>query len=251
MVSVQQTLQNVGLEGQEVKIYLALLDLGESTATKIAERAAVERVHTYQIINKVIEKGLASYVVKNNVKYFSAAEPEILLTKLQEKEEELKKLLPVLKDRQKNTIPETKVELYRGREGINTLLRTVLKDKPKTYYLFGGAEEACSRFNLEWTIFVKQAEKQKIRGKILARKKDTFFIGTREDYVFVPEQLVSSSTQLLWNKKTVIFVWTEPAYAILINNEEITKSNLATFNHLWNTGETPTKKDKEKRALLF
>ena len=248
MTEITATLQKLGLEEQEVKTYLALLDLGEATATKLAERTGLGRVHMYQIVNRLIERGIASYIIKNNVKYFSASDPETLLKDIQQKEQDLQKILPELKARQKKLIPETKVEIYRGREGINTILKIILKDE-KTYYILGGAQEACSIFKLENTIFVKRAEKLKLRGRILARKKDIFFIGTNEDYRFIPEHLISSTTQMLWGNKTAIFVWSEPYYAVLINNAEITKSNLSTFNYLWKSGEIPSKSDKNKRKL--
>ncbi len=54
---------------------------------------------------------------------------------------------------------------------------------------------------------------------------------------------------MLWGNKTAIFVWSEPYYAVLIDNEEITSSNLATFNSLWKTAEIPTKNDKNKRKI--
>jgi len=39
------TLENLGLEEQEAKTYLASLDLGEATATRLAERTGLGRVH--------------------------------------------------------------------------------------------------------------------------------------------------------------------------------------------------------------
>ena len=248
MTEISPTLQKLGFEEQEVKTYLALLDLGESTATKLAERTGLGRVHMYQIVNRLIDRGLASYIVKNNVKFFSASDPETLLKDIQQKEQDLQKILPELKARQKKLIPETKVEIYRAREGINTIFKMILKDE-KQYFIMGGAEEACTIFELENTIFVKRAEKQKLPGKILARKKDKFFINKNEEYRFIPEHLISSTTQMIWGNKTAIFVWSEPYYAILIDNEEITKSNLATFNYLWKTAEIPTKMDKNKRKI--
>src|SRR3989338_1272915 len=248
MTEITATLQKLGLEEQEVKTYLALLDLGESTATKLAERTGLGRVHMYQIVNRLIERGLASYIVKNNVKYFSASDPELLLKDLQQKEHDFQQILPELKARQRQFIHATKVEIYRGRGGINTILKMILKDQ-KPYYILGGAEKACSIFELENTIFVKRAEKLQLPRKILARKKDTFFIGTHEDYRFIPDHLISLTTQMLWGNKTAIFVWSEPYYAILIDNEEITKSNLSTFNHLWKQGELPSHSDESPRQL--
>src|SRR3989344_5837796 len=120
MTEITATLQKLGFEEQEVKTYLALLDLGEATATKLAERTGIGRVHMYQIVNRLIEKGIASYIIKNNVKYFSASDPEIFIKDIQQKEQDLQKILPELQMRQKKLTQETKVEIYRGREGINT-----------------------------------------------------------------------------------------------------------------------------------
>lgn len=243
-----EVLKNLGIEEKEAKVYLALLSLGEATATKLAEKTNLDRTLMYQLTNKLIERGLVSYIIKNNVRYFSAADPETLLKNLQEKEQQLQNILPELKAGQKIVKPETKVEIYRGREGINTILKMIIRDE-EPYCILGGAQEACSLFELENTIFVKRAEKQNLLGKILARKQDKFFIGKNEEYRFVPEYLISSTTMMLWDNKTAIFVWSEPYYTILIENEEITKSNLATFNYLWSTAKKPTFLDIKKRLM--
>lgn len=247
-MELQRVIESLGLEEKEAKVYLALLGLGEVTATKLAVKTNLDRTLMYQLTNKLVERGLASYIVKNNVRYFSAADPEILLKNLQEKEDNLKKILPELKERQKFVKPETKVEIYRGREGINTILKMIIREE-KPYYIMGGAQEACSIFGLENTVFVKRAEKLKLLGKIFARKGDNFFVGRNEEYKFIPEHLISSTTQMLWNNKTAIFVWSEPYYVILIENEDITKSNMATFNYLWSIAEKPSKEDIKRRLV--
>ena len=174
MTEIMNVLSKLGLEEQEIKVYLALLDLGEITATKIAERTGLGRVHIYQITNRLIRKGFASYIIKNNIKYFSAASPKTFLRDVSKLHEEIKEILPLLEARKNSTIPETKVEIYRGREGVNTIFKTILRDE-KPYYFLGGIEESCRVFELESKIFVKRAEKIKIMGNILARKQDAFF----------------------------------------------------------------------------
>ena len=78
-MDIQKLLENLGLEQKEAKVYLELLKLGEATATKIGEKTNLDRTLMYQIANKLIEKGLVSYIIKNNVKYFSAANPKKLM----------------------------------------------------------------------------------------------------------------------------------------------------------------------------
>lgn len=242
MKDALKTLQKLGLDEQEAKTYLALLDLGETTITKLAERTELGRVHMYQITNRLIERGLSAYVVKDNVKYFSASDPKVLLEDIQQKEHQLKEILQELRSRQRKSTSETKVEVYRGREGINSILKMIIKDE-KPYYIKGGTQEACTIFELENSIFVRRVEELRLPGKILARENDKFFIGTNEEYRFIPEQLISSTTQMLWGDKTAIFIWSEPYHAVLIENREITSSNLTTFNYLWSIAKKPTKED--------
>lgn len=247
-MELQTVLENIGLGEKEAKVYLALLGMGEITAAKLAEKTGLDRTLMYQITNRLIEEGIVSYIVKNNVRYFSAADPETLLKKLQEKEQQLEQILPELKARQKLFRPETKVELYRGREGINTILKMIIRDR-QPYHILGGAHEATIVFELENTIFVKHAEKARLPGKIIARKGDSFFIGKDEEFRYVPEHLISSTSMIMWGTKTAVFVWSEPYYALLIESEEIAKNNLAMFHHMWGIAERPSDADVKKRLL--
>lgn len=248
MGDVENALKSYGLEDHEIKVYIALLELHETTVTKIAERTGLGRVHMYQITNRLIGKGLASYIIKNNVKYFSAADPANILKDIQSKQEQLKNILPILIAKKNQNTEDTKVEVYRGREGINTILKTILRDN-KPYYFIGGIEESCTLFRLESIVFVKLAEEAKINGKILARKKDNFFIGRNEQYRYIPENVVLTTTTWIWGKKTGIFVWKEPYYCILIDSEEIALSNKATFDYLFNMAQKPSQSDRKNRML--
>ncbi len=249
-MEITSILQQLGLEQPEVKTYLALLDLGESTATKIAERAELGRVHSYQILTRLIEKGLASYIIKNNVKYFLAADPETLLKSLEEKQKNLQKILPELKARQKLTKQDTSVEIYRGTEGLNTIFKMMLKEK-EDYYMLGGGDQACSNPEFEsiLKIFLKRAEHAKVKGWILERKRSHFYIAAHEQYRFLAPEYFSSTTLTIWGNKVATFVWTRPYYAIVIENEEVAKSNLATFKYLWKNAQEPSKEDRKRRLM--
>lgn len=248
MSDVENALKAFGLEEKEIKTYLALLDLHESTATKISERTGLGRVHTYQIINNLIEKGLASYVVKSNIKFFSAADPVKLLNDLKLRQEQLKNVLPILIERKKHNAEDTRVEIYRGREGINTILKIILRDN-KTYYFLGGIEEICKIFRLESVIFVKRAKEQGLKGKLLVRKKDDFFLGLNEEFKYIPDKVIMTTTTWTWGKKTGIFVWKEPYYCILIESEEIAISNKNIFDYLYNIAEKPSYADMKNKLL--
>ena len=76
---MKEILERLGLEEKEAKIYLALLKLGKANVAKISKEAQIERTLCYSIIQKLIEKGLLSYALEGNIKYFSASNHEKLL----------------------------------------------------------------------------------------------------------------------------------------------------------------------------
>src|SRR3989338_501596 len=110
--------KQVGLTNTEIKIYLALFEVGPSLASKIASKANVERAVTYNILENLIKKGIVGHVIKENRKYFSAAAPEKLLDLLKEKEEAVKEIIPELDKLRQPLAEKPVVEVYQGVEGL-------------------------------------------------------------------------------------------------------------------------------------
>ena len=79
-------LKQIGLTDHEITIYLTALELGESLASKISEKIRMNRTHVYDILEGLISKGLVSYVIKSNKRYFSATDPHRLVELVKEKE---------------------------------------------------------------------------------------------------------------------------------------------------------------------
>ena len=160
----------------------------------------------------------------------------------------LKDVMPDLKALASAEKKETKVALYRGRKGVNTVLKMIVEDG-FDYYLTGGAEEACEFFEHENKVFVKRAAEAGIKGHILVRKGDDFFIGALEEYRYVPAQLLSLVSNIMWGNKTAILVWSDPCHAIVVENDRIAKSNISTFKYLWKNAEKPAKAEVKKRLF--
>ncbi len=68
----------VGMSKNETKVYLALIALGSATAGSLIKKADIPRSKIYIVMDKLIEKGLASFMLKGRVKYFQASPPYIL-----------------------------------------------------------------------------------------------------------------------------------------------------------------------------
>ena len=121
-------LKNIGLSEKEACIYLACLELGSQPATKIAKVARLNRVTTYDILEKLIGKGFVNFMVKKNVKFFSSIDPELLHSETQRHTDMLKITLPKLK-RIKTGLKHPQVQYFEGIEGIKAIYADTLTSK--------------------------------------------------------------------------------------------------------------------------
>ena len=85
-----ETLQKLGLSKNESKVYLVLLELGLSSTKPIIERTNLHRQIVYDTLSSLIEKGLVSYVIQANRKYFKASNPKQFLGYFNQKQREIK-----------------------------------------------------------------------------------------------------------------------------------------------------------------
>ena len=82
-------LEDLGLTKSEIKVYLALLELGSSTAGDIIKKANIQNSVLHFTINNLIEKGLVTYVKKGKFRVYQPANPETLISYIEDKKKQL------------------------------------------------------------------------------------------------------------------------------------------------------------------
>src|SRR3989338_1279088 len=109
-MDIPGVLAELGLSEGEIKVYLALLKLSSVPVSKIKEETQMHRTTIYDFLEKLLNKGLINYVIRNNVKYYTAANPTKLFEFLKEKQDHLQTILPELQKLHQFQQEETKVE---------------------------------------------------------------------------------------------------------------------------------------------
>lgn len=226
----ERILQNFGLTEAEVKLYLELLKAGEATATELAKKTNTNRTFTYDRLKKLLDSGLVSYVVKDNKKYFKAAEPSHLLGIIKEKEEQVKSILPELEQLKKPVKEGPKVELFSSKKGIRTVLNLILREK-KEVLIHGSITGFQKVMEEYYEIWNKRREKEKIKAIILTNEDVELPLSEVD---LLTEEETSNITTFTFGNKTIIILWSDIPVAILIESEEIAKDNTLFFNNLWN-----------------
>ena len=243
-----QILEEIGLTKTEIKIYLALLKLGQSTTTKIVKEAGIHASKVYEFLDKLIQKGLVSYVIKSNKKHFSAAEPEFLKEFLKEKqrgiqeqEKEIEKILPQLKSIRKSGEDIMQSDIYEGLRGVKSVYEKIIStlQKGDTQYIIGApriGNELIEGFLLDWH---KRRIKKGIKCKYIYDSDVRDYGKVREEMPltevrYLPKKIVSPVWIEIFNGNVVIgHIKGRNAVLFLIKDKDIAKSYLDYFDLIW------------------
>jgi len=122
-----KTLERGGLTRAQAVIYLTLLEIGQTKIGLVIEKSRLQSSVVHNNINQLIEKGLINFVLKGKIKHYSVAEPDMFINyleeekkKIDENQEEIKKILPRLRAIKEDSKNKVEVEVYKGRKGFKT-----------------------------------------------------------------------------------------------------------------------------------
>jgi len=243
-MAYEKLLEEIGLTKGEITVYLNLLKLGQTTTGKVVEKAEISSGKIYEILEKLIKKGLVSFIVKEKTRYFTAANPERIFDYIEEREkehkkqeQELRKALPELKALQMGIERKYEATIYKGFRGIQTAAYEALREmKPGDEVLAMGLVSRKEKaYNLMWRAWHQERVKKKIVCKVIFSDRGSehyaYFKKMRYTQVKVLEGLTPAAVDIMANK-VMIFTHIEPSCLVVTSNE-IRQSFTQFFNTLW------------------
>ena len=138
-------LRKIGLTEGEIKVYFSLAEIGSTTVGSIIDKSGISSSKVYIILEKLIQKGLAGYVMKEKTKYFQVTDPSRLIDYLEKEEDklhnskiELKDLVESLQKKKSQNRTNEEAIIYRGIRGIKSAWNEAINilKKGDTYYFF-------------------------------------------------------------------------------------------------------------------
>lgn len=137
---IAESLQGLGLQPNETRIYLALLEMGQGGVSDISKAAQLHRTTGYDILERLCVYGLASRAGTGTKKKIYSAEPpsrlkQYLENKKNQAERRLVEVSEVLPDLQGLYRKESKpvIKFFEGREGIRNIYWHTLEAKSIIY----------------------------------------------------------------------------------------------------------------------
>lgn len=229
-----EKLQKIGLNPNEIKIYLALLRLGSALAGQISKESQINRTTTYDSIERLIEKGLVTYSIEANRKVFKPVAPERLLDDLKEKQKIIKETLPELNALFHKSKEKEESNIYKGRKGIRSILNDILNYKE--YVAFGSSGGFLGIMKHDFNIFQKRKKQLKINARVILSESSKEKRDVKEAFTnfrFIPDKFSSPTTTFIYDDKTAIIVWAETPIATLIISQEVAESYRKHFELMW------------------
>ena len=237
-----EILKKIGLSDGEIKIYSALLDLGKSPINKIHEKIGIERRNIYDILNKLIEKGLIIYVTENKKKLFQISHPSKIIGYIEEKkhilnktEEELKKQIPTIIEKFNLKKTDINAEIYRGNEGVKAVWEDMLNYK--AVYWIGAGRYVPKKHPIWFTNWNKRRIKLKVKWFSIYRHELKKEIKPLQlEYVkFLPKEFSGNPTVIcIYGHKTVNFLLGNDFFAFLIESKDLAENYKRYYKYLWN-----------------
>ncbi len=229
----EDVLKELGLSEGEIKVYIALLILGESQVNKIKTKTKMHRTTIYDFLDKLIKKGLASYVVKNNVKFYRSAHPSKLEELIKEKKEHLEEVLPSLIKMSELEKKQLKVDVYEGVEGFKTLLNKTLNESKEL--LSFGIDETKFEEKFPHIIknYIKKERKFGHRERLIAEKSTKFvYKYSHMHYRYIDKKFFSPTPTMIFGNNVGFLIW-DPLTVIMINNNDLADAYRKHFELLW------------------
>jgi sugar-specific transcriptional regulator TrmB len=239
-------LLKIGLTEGEAKVYLALSELGSSTVGPIVKESKVAYSNIYDILNRLIDKGIVSFITKNKTKHFQAAPPTNLLEYLNNKEKEiteqktaLKKVLSKLEALQQGKQTQ-EAEVFLGTKGLKTAYEKLIKNSSgdnEILYFNIYKEEYAEQFDLFYKSISELSKNLKNRGIVNKEYKKSWYAKQAK---FLNIKLVDfpipGNIDIL-NDRVLITSWSPSVTAILIHSKTVANNFRDYFNEVWQTAE--------------
>jgi len=238
-MNLKQSLNDAGLSNREIGVYLALLELGKTTTGPLAKKSGVPLSKIYQTLDKLINKGLASYILISKTKYFKASSPNHLIKLIDEKKKNLQEYMGELRRRQKKSENIQEAEIFEGIGGVTAALNNILEslDKGEEYQVFAFREELETEgLKNFFRKFHARRNEKKIKVRLIAHKNIEKMFKKYHMYKDMSARFTNLSipTGLMIYKDCVItFIWGETPSAYVIKSKQNYERYKEFFEELW------------------
>lgn len=238
-----EILEDLGLLKSEITVFIALIELGESTSGPIIEKTSLQSSVVHRVLKSLQQKGLLTYVCVGKNKHYQAIDPKELINFVEEKKKRLQLLIPEL-EQKKNIVKEkNNAELFLGKKALfRMLISLIAHSKQGDNYLSFSLIEAHDdediiRFYKNYNL---RRREKKLSVKVLVNKK----VKTIYEQHYTKELLRKANVKyttftfpqgiIIHNNQLIFINWSETPAAVKITNKQMYQQFKTFFLEFYN-----------------
>jgi sugar-specific transcriptional regulator TrmB len=241
--SIYKILTDIGLPELEAKVYLAILQLGETTVLKISRATEIKRTTIYHVIESLKQKGLVSEDVQGLKSFLVAEDPQKLSQLLNARAKTFEGILPILSAQYQTKNKTVDTKIYIGAQAIRSVYDSLLEDiKPhQDYCVISNQHEWYDKDKEFFEDFMSRRAKLNINIRLLiiesetARKHKQFERNYNMHVRFLPKDTKLSTNLVIIPQKVVIHRLLEPTSATVLTDPAIIQMHKESFEIMWNS----------------
>jgi sugar-specific transcriptional regulator TrmB len=238
----------LGLTEGEAKVYAALLELGSSSVGPVTKKSGVSYSNIYEILQRLVEKGIATVIVKNGVKQFSGVDPVNLGRYLEKKQEELddqKRLLVEALPRIEslgNLHSNQDAQLFVGVKGLIAAYKELFKDSEKgdeNLWIYVHDEryaDKSDKFYMHtWLPIVRNIKSRGIADTSYRKSPFAKAFGKGHEIRFADFPIFSHGE--VFKDRFLLVSWEDPVIAVLVSAKHVSDNFKKYFESVWELGK--------------
>lgn len=236
---IQKTLEQFGYRSNEIKVYLAVLQMGASTISEVAGRVKIPRTSVQLIITSLQEKGLINFFIKRKRKYWVGENPEKIAIELKEKEAALKTIMPQLQALRYDTGVKPTIRLYNGIDGIKSILDDIIETKRPIRSLTS-MEDAEKLLEDTFDDFIEKRHARFLRVQFLTHRSPKTEGMKKRDMEelrhtrFLPDGFTLKNANFIYGDKVAIISLNKKLpVGTIIEDRDVAETQNQLFEYIW------------------
>lgn len=243
----KRLMADMGFSDKKAQIYISLLELGEVTASNIAESTGIKRTTVYNIMPELLHEGLVhKYRDKKKTKFFIEDTRE-LVARLEEKKTGILDIIPELNKLQFTKTIRPHIIQYEGIKGIIQLYRDMIDSIDEGGELLSILSVNYVKDIMPYHVLEHYSAlrlKKKITHRIISTNNELIHEIKNKDKDELREiRIISEGSELIgsdiriFGNKVAMLSFKNGFIGTIIESDDLYKLNKIIFERVWKTLE--------------
>lgn len=240
-MDIKEVLAQINIGGKKADIYLSCLESGGATAYSIAKKVGLKRPTVYDVLDQLLKEGLVYKSIKHGAKHYFPANPERILKKIKDSEENVKMILPILQNLYNSPKTKPLIKYFEGAKGIEELYEDSLRDCKKGDEILAYVGEDCVKYLPVYSAqYVKNRVAKGIRIRGIYKKYPDLmkYVAKSNEQLRIAKVLDGKDFPVhneinIYGSKVAIINYGKEMFGMIIESEELARSQKAIFELAW------------------